>query len=63
MNEYEVVSYKGLKELFGLPYSRTHMPRLEAKGFPKSFKLDDPRGGRKVWWKREVIAWLKSRDK
>jgi predicted DNA-binding transcriptional regulator AlpA len=63
MTGYEVVGFKGLKAL-GIDRSRTQIDRDEKDGkFPKSFKLSASvcRGGRRVWWLREVIEWLKSR--
>jgi predicted DNA-binding transcriptional regulator AlpA len=60
MTGYEVVSYAGLLAL-GITYCRSHIDRLEkANDFPKSFKLSKSRGGRRMWWLHEVIAWLKS---
>ena len=64
MTGYEVVGFDGLEKL-GIDWSRTHIDREEDAGrFPKSFKLPasaTSRGGRRVWWLREVIEWLKSR--
>jgi hypothetical protein len=61
MTGNEVVSFKGLKEL-GLPYSRTHIDRLEkAKMCPASFKLHASRGGRRVWWLKEWLEWFRTR--
>jgi hypothetical protein len=63
MSGNEVVSYKGLAAL-GITYCRSHIDRLEfANDFPASFKLHKSRGGRRVWWLHEVIAWLKSKAK
>jgi predicted DNA-binding transcriptional regulator AlpA len=64
MTGYEVVGYDGLAKL-GINWSRTHVKREEREGrFPKSFKLSasaSSRGGRRVWWLREIIEWLKSK--
>jgi hypothetical protein len=63
MPGYEVVTFKQLKDM-GLPYSRSHLIRLEeAKMCPVSFKLHPSRGGKKVWWLHEWITWLKARAK
>jgi predicted DNA-binding transcriptional regulator AlpA len=61
MTGYEVVDFRGLRAL-GVPYSRSHIDRLEERKrdpFPKSFKLGEGRGARRVWWLREIIEWLK----
>jgi predicted DNA-binding transcriptional regulator AlpA len=62
MTGYEVVSFKGLWEL-GIKYSRSQIDRLEKeyKTFPASFKLHASPKGRRVWWLKDVIAWLKSK--
>jgi hypothetical protein len=64
MSEHEVVSFNGLWEL-GVRYSRTHLDRMEKlyKTFPESFKLHPSKGGRRVWWLRDIVAWLKSKAK
>jgi hypothetical protein len=61
MPGFEVVTFKQLKDL-GLPYSRSHLARLEAaKMCPVSVKLHPSRGGRKVWFLHEWVAWFKAR--
>jgi predicted DNA-binding transcriptional regulator AlpA len=69
MTGKEIVNFEGLKAL-GIPYRRTHIDRLENPDdpcydpdFPNSFKLGKGRGGRRVWWLHEVIAWLESKAK
>jgi predicted DNA-binding transcriptional regulator AlpA len=57
----KVVTFKQLKSLFGIPYSRTHIDRLEEAGiFPPSFGLSHHRNSRRVWWQHEIIAWLEA---
>ncbi|MCW2114450.1 helix-turn-helix transcriptional regulator [Bradyrhizobium elkanii] len=57
-----VVTFKRLRGQFGVPYSRTHLARMEERGkFPSSFKLSDHRNSPIVWWENEVIDWLESR--
>lgn len=59
-----VVTFKRLKAEFGIPYSRTHVDRLEeARKFPNSFKLSDHRNSPRVWWVHEVVEWLDSRSR
>ncbi|TWH96165.1 hypothetical protein IQ17_06447 [Bradyrhizobium daqingense] len=59
MSEKSVVTFKRLRSDFGIPYSRTHLDRLEkAKRFPKSFKLSIYRGSPRVWWSHEVFEYL-----
>jgi predicted DNA-binding transcriptional regulator AlpA len=61
-----VVTFKRLLSQHGVPFSRTHIDRLEkAKPpkFPKSFKLNDFRGSPRVWWEHEIIEWLEARAK
>ncbi|MHC2255646.1 hypothetical protein ACVILK_005338 [Bradyrhizobium embrapense] len=51
MSEKSVVAFKRLRSDFGVPYSRTHLDRLEkAKAFPQSFKLSNHRNSPRVWW-------------
>jgi predicted DNA-binding transcriptional regulator AlpA len=62
MDEYAVVSYAQLMPEFGIPYCRTHIDRLELAGtFPRSFQLQNCRSSRRVWWRREIVEWLKAR--
>jgi predicted DNA-binding transcriptional regulator AlpA len=62
MTDYDVVDLKGLQAL-GLKRSRTQIDRDEKAGrFPASFKLHPGRGGRRLWWLKEIIEWLKSKS-
>ena len=63
--DYEVMTYKDLRRL-GIDYSRSHIDRLQKRAddpFPMSFKLSKGRGARRVWWRAEVIDWLKERSR
>jgi hypothetical protein len=64
MDDDSVVNFAGLK-LLGIPYCRTHIcDRLEPHGlFPKSFKLFEHRNSPRLWWRREVVEWLKAKAK
>lgn len=64
MSGKAVVTFKRLRAQFGVPYSRTHLARLEDVGkFPYSFKLSDHRNSPIVWWEHEIIEWLEGRAK
>lgn len=44
-----------------VPYSMTHIYRLESTGrFPKRVKLGSGRGGRVAWVRSEVLSWVNS---
>ena len=61
MDDMTVIDLKGIRKL-GIYYSRTHLKRLMAAGkFPKWFSLCDEPKARKVWWLREIVAYLNSR--
>jgi hypothetical protein len=61
MTDYTVVDMKGLRKL-GITYARTHLKRLMAAGkFPKWFPLANEPKARKVWWLREIVAYLEAR--
>ena len=48
------LSYKELKSLKGISYSRIHLKRLEDAGkFPKRIEC----GARVYWWEHEVDEW------
>jgi prophage regulatory protein len=48
------LSYKELKPLKGISYSRMQLKRLEDAGkFPKRIKS----GARRYWWEHEVDEW------
>jgi predicted DNA-binding transcriptional regulator AlpA len=53
-----IIRYGQLKTELGIPYSRTHMDRLEAEGrWPKRFKLSE--GSNYFgWWRREIVGHL-----
>jgi predicted DNA-binding transcriptional regulator AlpA len=56
----DVVTFKGLQAL--VPWSRTQVDREQKAGrFPESFKLHPGRGGRRVWFRQQIIEWLKSK--
>jgi prophage regulatory protein len=53
------LSYPELKPKKGIPYSRVHLRRMEAKGtFPRRVNLG---GNCVVWLEHEIDAWLESR--
>jgi len=60
-DDKRVITWKGIKAL-GIDLSRPHVTqRLEKQGkFPKGFKLGTHTNSRRVWWRREVIAWLEA---
>jgi predicted DNA-binding transcriptional regulator AlpA len=61
MDDISVVDRKTLKAL-GIRYSTTHLTRKEKAGtFPHSFKLGDDRNSPVVWWRRDIVEWLKFR--
>lgn len=62
MTDYTVVDLKGLRRM-GIHYSRTHLKRLmAARSFPQWFALANEPKARKVWWLREIVAWLEARS-
>ncbi len=59
MSAKVMVSFKQLKPMLGIDYSRTHIDRKEKDGtFPKSFKLSGGRGSRRMWFLVEVVEWI-----
>lgn len=55
-----LVDKKGLK-LLGIPYSLTHIARLERAGlFPKRIQLG---ACRVAWFLDEVMEWIRSRPR
>ena len=51
------LSYKELKPLKGISYSRIQLKRLEDAGkFPKRIKS----GARRYWWEHEIDEWKQS---
>jgi predicted DNA-binding transcriptional regulator AlpA len=62
MDDEAVVDWKGLKEQFGWPYSRTQTWRMMAEGrFPRAFKLGEHRNSHPVWKRREIVEHLQPR--
>lgn len=62
MSDITVVDLKGIRKL-GIHYSRTHLKRLMNAGkFPKWFSLCDDPKARRVWWLREIDAYLRDRS-
>lgn len=62
MSKRRMVLRKDLKKIYGIPYSATHIDRLEdADEFPHSFKLGNYRGSLVAYWEDEIEAWLTSR--
>jgi predicted DNA-binding transcriptional regulator AlpA len=53
-----IIRYAQLKPELGIPYSRTHIDRLEAEGkWPKRFKLAED-SNYFGWWRREIVEHL-----
>ena len=54
----KLVSKKGLREEFGIPYSPQHIARLEKLGqFPKRIKLGN---NRVAWLESDIVDWIDS---
>ena len=62
MDDEAMVDWKGLKEIFGWPYSRAHTWRLMAAGkFPKCFKPPwAHRSSHPMWKRREIVAYFQT---
>jgi predicted DNA-binding transcriptional regulator AlpA len=59
MDDEAVVDFKGLKEHFGITYSRTSLVRLEKeRKFPKRLKPLGYRNSHPYWRRREIRLWL-----
>ena len=59
MSEYKLVDKKGLKSIYGIPYSQQHIARLEKAGqFPQRKRLGSCRV---AWLCVEIEAWIVSR--
>jgi len=57
----KLVTKKELKTIYGIPYSPTHIARLEKAGtFPSRIVLGLCRV---AWWSDEVEAWMESRPR
>lgn len=61
INPERLVTFKELKEFFGVPYTRVHLLRLEKAGtFPKRIALSH----RRVVWRAEaIIEWSRNLQK
>lgn len=59
MSDYRLVDKKGLKTIYGIPYSHQHIARLEKAGkFPRRIQLGQCRV---AWYSAHVEAWIASR--
>ena len=57
----KLVSKKELKSIYGVPYSPTHIARLEAAGqFPSRMRLG---ACRVAWYADEIEEWIASRPR
>jgi prophage regulatory protein len=55
----KLVSKRELKSVYGIPYSFTHIARLEKAGlFPKRIPLGR---NRVAWYADEIEAWIEER--
>ena len=58
---HRLVSKKELKTIYGIPYSLTHIGRLEDAGeFPKRIRLGK---NRVAWFAHEIEEWIASRPR
>ena len=58
MTDYRLVDKKGLKTIYGIPYSYQHIARLEKAGkFPRRMQLGQCRV---AWYCSAVEAWITS---
>jgi prophage regulatory protein len=54
-----LLTWRQLKEVFGIPYSREHVRRLEKAGkFPPRLCLSPQKV---AWLKGDILAWLQAR--
>lgn len=59
MTDYKLVDKKGLKTIYGIPYSTQHIARLEKAGqFPLRKRLGSCRV---AWLCVEIEAWIAAR--
>ena len=59
MTDYRLVDKKGLKTLYGIPYSHQHIARLEKTGrFPRRIRLGQCRV---AWYCHAVESWIAGR--
>ena len=57
--QLKLVTWSQLKEVYGIPYCRMHIRRLELKGqFPKRVRLGECRV---AWLAHEVERWIQDR--
>jgi prophage regulatory protein len=60
MSDFRLVDKKGLKTIYGIPYSHQHIARLEKAGkFPRRMQLGQCRV---AWYCSAVEAWIASRS-
>jgi len=58
---HRLTSKRELKTIYGIPYSLTHIGRLEAAGeFPKRIRLGK---NRVAWYAHEIEEWIDSRPR
>jgi prophage regulatory protein len=59
---HRLISYRELKEVFGVPYSRVHLRRMETAGlFPQHVTLGEGDTPYVAWIESEIIAWIEER--
>ena len=60
MSDFRLVDKKGLKTVYGIPYSHQHVARLEKAGkFPRRIQLG---ACRVAWYCSAVETWIASRN-
>jgi prophage regulatory protein len=58
-HQLKLCTWKELKEVYGIPYCRMHIRRLELKGlFPQRVRVGDCRV---AWLAHEVEQWIQGR--
>ena len=58
-HQLKLCTWKELKEVYGIPYCRMHIRRLELKGrFPQRVQVGDCRV---AWLAHEVEQWIQGR--
>ena len=58
-HQLKLCTWTELKEVYGIPYSRMHVRRLELKGrFPQRVRLGECRV---AWLAHEIEEWIQSR--
>ena len=58
MSDFRLVDKKGLKTIYGIPYSHQHIARLEKAGkFPRRIQLGQCRV---AWYAAHVESWIAS---